>query len=186
MIDFRTLNPCAILLTLLTVSAMAMPVAASESHSKDWVSPQAIVQALHDVVSADAGQQRDWDRFRELFLDGAMISMAVKSPHMPGLMVATPEELIQQTEANYAETGFHEIPLIYEVKEFGATALVTNSFEIRLRRDDEDPMIRGLSHFQLLHDGERWWIVSNISTVETSDWKLPPAFDPAGMESANE
>lgn len=186
MIDSRILSARAIVLTLLSASAMAMPVAASESHSKDWVSPQSIVQALHDVVSADAGQARDWDRFRELFLDGAMISMAVKSPHMPGLMVATPEELIQQTEANYAATGFHEIPLIYEVKEFGAMALVTNSFEIRLRRDDEDPMMRGLNHFQLLHDGERWWIVSNISTVETGDWKLPAVFDPAGSVESSQ
>ncbi len=179
MINFRILNPFTLVLTLLTASAMAMPVAASEPYAEDWTSPQAIVQALQDVVSADAGVTRDWDRFRELFFDGAMISMAIKSPHMPGLMTATPEELIQQTEANYAATGFHEIPLIYEVSEYGAMALVSNSFEIRLRRDDEDPLMRGLNHFQLLHDGERWWIVSNISTVETGDWKLPAAFDPA-------
>lgn len=57
-------------------------------------------------------------------------------------------------------------------------ALVSNSFEVKLRRDDAEPLMRGLNHFQLLHDGERWWIVSNISTVETADWKLPAAFDP--------
>ncbi len=176
--DSVILNVRAIVLILLTAGAMALPVDASETYADDWTTPQAIVKALHEVVSADAGQTRDWDRFRALFFDGAMISMAIKSPRMPGLMAATPEELIQQTEANYGETGFHEIPLIYEIEEFGAMGLVTSSFEIRLRRDDEEPMMRGLNHFQLLHDGERWWIVSNISTVESGDWKLPAAFDP--------
>jgi len=57
-------------------------------------------------------------------------------------------------------------------------AVVTNSFEVKLRRDDAEPLMRGLNHSQLLHDGERWWIVYNVSTVESANWKLPVAFDP--------
>ncbi len=168
---------------LIAATVLAMPAVASEPHSTDWASPESIVQALHEVVSADAGQSWDWDRFRALFIDGAMISMAVKSAHVPGLMVATPEELIQMTETSYASTGFHEIPLIIRTTEYGAMALVTNSFEIKLRRDDAEPLMRGLNHFQLLHDGERWWIVSNVSTIETDDWKLPATFDPSLADS---
>jgi len=160
------------------ILAAAAPIPAAEPHAGDWASPQSIVRAMHETVSADPGQARDWDRYRDLFVDGAMLSMAVKSARMPGIMAATPEGLIEQTEARYASTGFHEIPLVVEIAEFGAMALVTNSFEVRLRRDDPEPLMRGLNHFQLLHDGERWWIVSNVSTVESANWKLPAAFDP--------
>ncbi len=179
-------KPIIVVLLLLTVSVWLTPVIAAESAAKDWETPRGIVQALHELVSAEAGETRDWDRFRELFLEGAMVSMAVRSPRAPGIIVATPEELIQQTESNYASTGFHEIPLVYQVEEFGAMALVSNSFEVKLRRDDAAPLMRGLNHFQLLHDGERWWIVSNISTVETGDWKLPPAFVPESNAEISE
>lgn len=47
-------------------------------------------------------------------------------------------------------------------------ASVTGSFEIRLRRDDEAPPMRGINRFQLLNDGERWWIVSNVGVMETA------------------
>lgn len=169
----RTALPSVIL-----AAAISIPAIASEPHADDWASPSSIVHALHETVSAGPGEKRDWDRYRELFLDGAMLSMAVKSARMPGIMAATPEELIDQTEAGYASTGFHEIPLVVEIAKFGAMAVVTNSFEVRLRLDDPEPLMRGLNHFQLLHDGERWWIVSNVSTVESADWKLPAPFDP--------
>lgn len=169
----RTALPSVIL-----AAAVSIPAVASEPHADDWASPRSIVQALHETVSAGPGEDRDWDRYRDLFLDGAKFSMAIRSARMPGIMAATPEELIDQTEASYASTGFHEIPLVVEIAEFGAMAVVTNSFEVRLRRDDPEPLLRGLNHFQLLHDGERWWIVSNVSTVESTDWKLPKAFDP--------
>jgi len=174
------MNKLSALVVLLLLAAVAGTTAvnAAEDVHEDLQSPRAIVQALHELVSAEAGEQRDWDRFRDLFLDGAMLSVAIKSPRTPGIIAATPEELIAQTETNYATTGFHELPLIYQVEEYGAMALVTNSFEVKLRRNDAEPLMRGLNHFQLLHDGERWWIVSNISTVETDDWRLPPAFAP--------
>ena len=173
---------CAALSSVMLTAAAAMPAAASEPHTEDsasdWASPRSIVEALHETVSADPGKERAWDRYRDLFVDGAKLSMAARSPRMPGIMAATPEEMIERTEASYASTGFHEIPLVIEAARFGAMAVVTSSFEVRLRRDDTEPLMRGLNHFQLLHDGERWWIVSNVSTLETADWKLPAAFDP--------
>ncbi len=178
MLDKHLQISLSILLALLVTGMAALPAVASEPHADDWASPRSIVHALHETISAGPEEQRDWDRYRDLFLDGAMVSMAIKSPRAPGIMAATTEELIEQTEASYGSTGFHEIPLIVEVAEFGAMALVTNSFEVKLRLEDPEPLMRGLNHFQLLNDGERWWIVSNVSTVEAGNWKLPDAFDP--------
>lgn len=142
----------------------------------DWASPEAVVHALYTTISADAGETRDWDRFRALFLDGARLSMAMDSSIASGIMSMDIEETIAQTEAGYAATGFHELPLTTRVEQHGLMASVTSSFEVRLRREDTAPLMRGLNHFQLLNDGERWWIVSNVGVLETADSPLPEAF----------
>jgi hypothetical protein len=151
---------------------------ASTAHAgpEDWESPEAIVHALYETISADAGAKRDWDRYRALFLDGARLSVAMDSSIGSGIMGMDSEELITQTESAYAATGFHEIPLVTKVEQHGLLASVMSSFEIRLRPSDKEPLMRGLNHFQLLNDGERWWIVSNVGTVETPTSPLPEAF----------
>ena len=146
---------------------------------EDWETPEAIVHALYDTISGDAGATRDWDRYRALFLDGARLSVAMDSSIGSGIMAMDSEELIAQTESAYASTGFHEIPLVTKVEQHGLLASVMSTFEIRLRRTDEAPLMRGLNHFQLLNDGERWWIVSNVGTIETPTAPLPQALLPA-------
>lgn len=145
----------------------------------DWESPEALVHALYETISADAGAQRDWERYRVLFLDGARLSMAMDSKIGSGIMSMDSEELVAQTETAYAATGFHETPLVTRVERHGPMASVMSSFEVRLRQSDKEPLMRGLNHFQALNDGERWWIVSNVGIVETVDSPLPVDMLPA-------
>lgn len=166
---FNIARTCLLSLTL------ALPGAAMADPS-DWTSPQTIVHALYTTISADAGEARDWDRFRALFLDGARLSIAVNASVASGIMSMDVEETITQTDAGYAATGFHELPLVTKVEQHGLMASVTSSFEVRLRREDAAPLMRGLNHFQLLNDGERWWIASNVGVLETEDSPLPTEF----------
>ena len=39
----------------------------------DVASPDAILAAVYEVISGPAGQARDWDRFRSLYLPGARL-----------------------------------------------------------------------------------------------------------------
>ncbi len=82
-----------------------------------------------------------------------------------------------QTEAAYGSTGFHEKALVTRVEQHGLMASVM-SFEVRLRRDDAEPLMRGLNHFQLLNDGERWWIISNVGVIESESSPLPLSSPP--------
>ena len=45
----------------------------------DVESIDAIVAAVYDVISGDAGEARDWDRWRSLFAEGATLSAVVAS-----------------------------------------------------------------------------------------------------------
>lgn len=162
--------------------ALCLPAVALAGEA-DWRSPEALVEALYASISADPGEARDWARYRALFADGARLAMA-GVPGADGRILAMDAEgLVAQTEAAYARSGFHEIPLVTRVERHGALASVTSSFEVRLRRDDPRPAMRGLNHFQLLHDGDRWWIVANAGTVETPDAPLDPAFLPAARQA---
>lgn len=170
--------------TLLAAGVALAFAGTAHAGAEDWESPEAIVHALYETISADAGATRDWDRYRALFLDGARLSVAMDSKIGSGIMVMESEEAIAQTESAYAATGFHEIPLVTKVEQHGLLASVMSSFEIRLRRSDKEPLMRGLNHFQLLNDGERWWIVSNVGTVETPASPLPEAFLPTARGGA--
>lgn len=158
----------ASLALLLPLSATAGP--------EDWASPEAIVHALYEVISADAGETRDWDRYRALFFDNARFAVAMDSKVASGILVMTSEEMVAQTEAAYGGTGFHEKALVTRVEQHGLMASVMSSFEVRLRRDDAEPLMRGLNHFQLLNDGERWWIISNVGVIESESSPLPAEF----------
>ncbi len=170
--------------TLLS-AALSLGLASTvHAGPEDWETPEAIVHALYETISADAGVKRDWDRYRALFLDGARLLVAMDSNIASGIMGMDSEELITQTESAYAATGFHEVPLVTKVEQHGLLASVMSSFEIRLRRSDKEPLMRGLNHFQLLNDGERWWIVSNAGTVETRTSPLPDAMLPKDRGAA--
>ncbi len=156
------------LVLMLPFSASAGP--------EDWASPEAIVHALYEVISADAGEARDWDRYRALFFDNTRFVVAMDSRIASGIMTMTSEEMVAQTEAAYGSTGFHEKALVTRVEQHGLMASVMSSFEVRLRRDDAEPLMRGLNHFQLLNDGERWWIISNVGVIESESSPLPAEF----------
>ena len=48
--------------------------------AKDVSSPEAIVAAVYDVISGPAGQKRNWDRMRTLFVPDARMIPTGKRP----------------------------------------------------------------------------------------------------------
>ena len=43
--------------------------AASPNYNKDVESVDTIIKALYEVISGEKGEERDWDRFRNLFVE---------------------------------------------------------------------------------------------------------------------
>lgn len=166
-------------LTFICLLACGTAPAAASENPSDWRTPESIVNALYEVVSADTNETRDWERFRALFLEDSKMSIAFDNNVTKGIVSMTPEQLIEQTEASYKSTGFHEIPLVTRVEKTGLMASVQSSFEVKQRRHDPTPLMRGLNHFQLLNDGERWWIVSNVGVIETDSFPLPRQYQAA-------
>jgi hypothetical protein len=141
----------------------------------DVKSIDSILAALYNVISGPAGE-RDWNRFRSLFLPGATLTSAGKDRE--GNIHVRPrsvEDYVKNAGGYFAQHGFLESPIVSRVQTFGSIAHVFNSYESR-GAAGEAPFARGINSFQLAHDGKRWWIVSVLWDEERPDNPLPKEF----------
>lgn len=144
----------------------------------DVRSLEAIIAALYNVISGDAGVKRDWDRFRSLFYPGArMIPTRIDAATKGGVaLIATPETYIRNNREFLEGQGFHETELHRHVDRFGSMAQVFSAYEARNKLSDEKPLVRGINSIQLLNDGKRWWVMTIAWHPESAGNPLPPEY----------
>ncbi|UCF39396.1 MAG: hypothetical protein JSU96_11835 [Acidobacteriota bacterium] len=146
----------------------------------DVESIDAIVKAVYDVISGPAGEKRDWDRFRSLFLPEARLipSGPRKEGEGIGCQVLSPEDYIKRSSPYLEAEGFFEQEIHRTVDQFGSVVHAFSSYESRHRLDDAEPFARGINSFQLFYDGNRWWIVTIYWTSERPDLPIPAKYLP--------
>src|SRR6476661_10945301 len=108
-----------ILVTLLTMLSVifAMAQTTKEANPADVSTLDGIMKAVYEVISADAGKPRDWDRFRTLFHKDARLIPSGKNAQT-GVIAAnalTPEQYIARVEPFFAKEDFHERELARHV-----------------------------------------------------------------------
>ena len=137
----------------------------------------AIVAALYDVISGPAGQKRNWDRFRSLFVPGARLIPTGRRPTGEVLSrVRTPEEYITGSSPLLEQNGFFERQVSLRVERFGNIAHIFSTYESRHKVEDEKPFARGINSIQLMNDGKRWWIVTVFWQAEDATNPLPAEY----------
>jgi len=147
--------------------------------SADVASPEAIVAALYDVISGDAGQARNWDRFRGLFHPTARLMPSGADREGRGVVRSvTPDEYIGRSEAFLLREGFHEREIARRSERFGRIMHVWSTYETLHSLTDAEPFARGINSIQLFHDGERWWILSVYWQAEADGAPIPPEYLP--------
>jgi len=135
--------------------------------------------AVYDAISGPAGQTRNWDRFRSLFVPGARLIPAVASKTGGAeARVLTVEDYITRSAPRLEKDGFFEQEIARKVERFGNIAHVFSTYESRRARQDEKPFARGINSFQLLKDGDRWWVVTIYWDSERADNPIPPEYLP--------
>ncbi len=137
----------------------------------DVESLDSILAAVYNVISGPAGD-RDWNRFRSLFIPGARLTSAQKNKD--GSIFLEDVEGYVQGAGNYFKThGFYENAIVNRVQKFGNIAQVFSSYESR-NAPNEKPFARGVNSIQLFNDGTRWWVVSILWDEESPANPLPP------------
>lgn len=131
---------------------------------------------MYDVISGPAGQKRDWDRFQSLFIPGArLIPTGKRPPDAPTFTarVLSPEEYVTNGQRAVQTQGFFEKEVARRTEQWGNIAQVFSTYESQHAAGDQ-PFARGINSFQLLNDGQRWWIVTIFWQGEIKDAPLTP------------
>lgn len=171
-----------LLLTVFAFSAFAqLPAPAApvkEAAIEDVASIDAIMKAVYDVISGDAGQKRDWDRFRSLFHKDAKLIPSGKNRQtgIVGARFLTPEDYILNSGPLLEKDGFHERELARHVDQYGNIAQVFSTYHAFRKKDDKEPFMRGINSFQLMNDGKRWWVINIYWQAETPENPIPKQY----------
>ena len=156
-------------------SAASAPAAKPE----DVKSIDAILTALYDVISGPAGQARNWDRFRSLFIPGARLIPTSQAPD--GAVrhrVWTPDEYVTQAGAGLERNGFFEREISRTTETFGNVTHAFSTYESKRTAEDAKPFARGINSIQLLNDGKRWYVVTIYWDSERPNNPIPAKYLP--------
>jgi hypothetical protein len=143
----------------------------------DVASLDAIVTALYDVISGPAGQQRDWNRFRSLFIPGARLIPTVHAPNAPvHPNVLTVDQYAERASVGLTRNGFFEHEIGRTTDQFGAVTHIFSAYESKRSASDPKPFARGINSIQLFNDGTRWYIVTIFWDGERPENPIPDRY----------
>ena len=190
------------LITILTLTIPACsqtaapapkPTPASIATHPDWPAAKNpadvdtidhLMASLYDVISGPAGQPRDWDRFRSLFLpDGRMGVIRPDTPAADGkparkgdAVLFTPDSYVERDDPYFKANGFFERGIANRVETFGNLTSVWSTYESRKALSDAQPFARGINTLQIIHAQGRYWIASIMWDDERPGLTLPDKY----------
>ncbi|HXB22106.1 MAG TPA: hypothetical protein VNV88_12025 [Candidatus Solibacter sp.] len=149
--------------------------AAPQAKENDVDSIEHIIAALYDVISGPAGP-RDWDRMHSLFYAGARLipSRRDKSGKVTAFNLSV-DDYIARSRPFFDKEGFVEAPVANRIESWDHIAHVWSTYESRHAKG-EKPFARGINSIQLLHDGNRWWILTVYWESEEEGHPLPEKY----------
>lgn len=147
--------------------------------AKDVESVDAIMKALYEVISGPAGQARNWNRMRSLFLPEAkMIATGTTPAGEIVKRVMTVEDYITRNGPVLEKNGFFEQEIYRKQELYGRIAHCFSTYAAKRNATDAEPFMRGINSIQLYNDGKRWWILSVYWQSESKDVPLPKQYLP--------
>lgn len=160
--------------------ARAIDVAIAES-TEDADALRATIDALYAAFCFDPGAEPDWATQRRIYLAGAVFIPPLRADRTPETVGVQDSKRFLADFAEYVASepyrasGFHERIIGLDVGVFGGVAHAFVAFEGFVPGDGAT-VTRGLDSLQLVHDGERWRLVSFTTQYEADGLVLPERF----------
>ena len=173
----KTILLCAVVFFFSAAKANETLVDSIPADVKDVSSPEALVAAVYDVISGPAGQKRNWDRMRTLFVpDARMIPTGKRSTGESTRRTLSVEDYIINSGPFLEKDGFFEKEIGNKTEQFGNIVHVFSTYESKRAVTDERPFMRGINSFQLWYDGKRWWVITILWQSESKDTPIPEKY----------
>lgn len=179
----RKITVAAVAIGVLTTPLVAGPAGGQEIEAvpSDVESPRAVVLAAYASLAREPARGYDWDRFRTLFVDGALL---IPNTEQTGGMF-TPlsvEGFISWVDdftdpSSPTDRGFIEGEVNRIEERYGDIAHVFSTYE-KHYWGDEAVIGRGVNSFQTVrHDGH-WWITAIIWDEPIGGEPIPEKYLP--------
>jgi len=177
----RTSATAIALLHVVALCAMAQTPDSTDRmlpQPDDVASVEAVIGAIYHVISGPETAERDWERFKSLFVPGAHL-IATRRNAETGrteAIIMTPDEYVERARSFFKMPGgFFENEIGRTTEVYGNIAQSFSAYE-SFREGADEPFMRGINSFQLLNDGERWLIVNVFWEAETPDNPIPSKY----------
>ena len=133
------------------------------SPNPDAVSIDTIITAMYESISGPKGTPGQWERDRALHHPKALLVPVKQAPGGPAAGVFDFDGFVASRGSFLAESDFYEVEIARKEFRFGAIAHVLSAYEARTAPAPAGKVLRrGVNSIQLMHDGERWWILSTV------------------------
>jgi len=127
--------------------------------------PTEVVDASYERISFPPGSTPDWELFRDLFVEGALLGLRV-FPTDPAVAVMTLLEYAErQMRDGLEKEGYSEVPGPRTVDTIGDVCIVRQQFTMRFA--GQDP-VEAVDIFSLVRTGADWRIVSIVSDFSSN------------------
>lgn len=145
---------------LLSVIALASTACAQEYPlAEDVETIDGIMKAYYEVVSAPAGEARNWERDRSLHHPDAQVAIVRSTQDgSPLIRIMTLGDFHEASGA-VTEAGFFEYEIHRVVQRHGHVVHVWSTYEWKTEMGGPVGG-QGVNTVQMVHDGNRWWITS--------------------------
>jgi hypothetical protein len=144
--------------------------------------PDSLIDQMYEVLSGPPGDH-DWELFRSLFHEKSIMgAAATEAQGHQTYRSSTPEEYIERNDAFFRKRGFYVEETHRITEQFGDVMHLFSTYQYRLDADGlEQPQGlgqsgRGINSIQLIHDANRWWIISIQYTNERPDLPIPEPY----------
>ena len=142
----------------------------------DVRSIESTINAVYNVISGPKGQPRNWTRMRTLFVPGARLAPIHESGAHADVTLLDIDGYIERASKRMEAEGFFEKSIANRVEVYGNLVEVWSTYESRHAPTDPKPFARGINSFQLLKDGDRYWVVQIMWDAETPSTPIPEKY----------
>jgi hypothetical protein len=146
----------------------------AQNSNKHFNSPESLVSHLYDQVTFSAGESPNWDYVKTLFTKDATVVMRMSKTESVQLSL---DGWVQDfvnfiNKSNIKSTGFEEKIIKSQSMVFGNIAHVLVLYTSNIPGKTKTPR-EGVDSFHLAKKDGRWWIVSILNEIPTSN-RLKP------------
>ena len=170
-------SPIIFLVAFIIGNADLNAQSQTDKYSQDTKSIQHLLDAYYDCISGPIGQKRDFERLKHLFHPDALLMYSYwnkEETKASTLIFKSLDAYIEKLDY-LDKKGFYEHEISNTIDEFGSISQVFSTYTFRVEDKSVAPKT-GITSYQILFDGLRYWIVSMFWTFESNQHKIPEKY----------